>query len=74
MLNKKPLRGVKMSNEKAGLVLREIGAATVDLIAGHMPINKDNLLKRLEERQKQSNKDAEKEAIKGAVELVKKGK
>ncbi|EOC5689714.1 hypothetical protein ACWWI0_003842 [Cronobacter sakazakii] len=62
-----------MDDEKAGLVLKAIGLAVVDLVAGQVPITKDNLVKRLEHTRKATVNFKDKEASREAAELVRKG-
>ncbi|EOC1689342.1 hypothetical protein BS412_15700 [Cronobacter turicensis] len=62
-----------MDDEKAGLILNSIGLAVVDLVAGQVPITKDNLVERLEHNGGLTGIVKEKEANRDAAELMRKG-
>ncbi|ELY3597511.1 hypothetical protein SMX45_002736 [Cronobacter turicensis] len=62
-----------MDDEKAGLVLKAIGLAVVDLVAGQVPITKDNLVERLEHNGGVTGIVKDKEASTEAAEIVRKG-
>jgi len=62
-----------VEDEKAGLILNEIGIAVVDLVATQVPIIKDNLVDRLEHNRKATGNVIGKGAYRDAANLVRNG-
>lgn len=62
-----------MDDNKAGLILNAIGMAVVDMIAGQIPITKENLVARLESNRRTTGNVIGKGAYRDAAELVRKG-